>query len=615
VRRCAAREARTHRLDRLQARVGVVRLTLAALTVAVAWAGLWRQLLSAWWLALPIAAFGAAVLWHRRLRTARAQAERAADFYRRGIARLEDRWAGSGVQGGRFNDPQHLYAADLDLFGRGSLFELLCTARTRMGEQCLARWLLSGAPPPSIRERQAAIAELAPGVDLREQLAALGSSLEAAGADAGAAAAGRGETAGGGAASGEAVAGVAAGAVQPLVTWAESANALEQRWIRPVSLLLPLLAIAAVVYWVAEGNAAPLIGIVLVEAAVLYVLKARVEQVLYGVENAFDGLALFDELLGRIGRERFSSASLQALMQRLSSGTLPAAQAMGRLARIANYAGSRHNQIGQLLAAPLMYGVQVALAAERWRRLHGRAVRGWVEAVGEFEALQCLAGYAHEHPDDPFAQLVEGPAAFDAAGLGHPLLPLRQCVRNDVSVTADTRVLLVSGSNMSGKSTLLRTVGINTVLAMAGAPVRARRLCLTPLQPGASIRINDSLQQGSSRFYAEISRIRALFDAAQAGRPVLFLLDELLQGTNSSDRRVGAEGIVRALVELGAIGLVSTHDLALTELRGLPPGSLRNVHFEDELSDGRMSFDYRLRDGVVTRSNAVELMRAVGLKV
>jgi hypothetical protein len=609
VRRCAAREARTHRLDRLQARVGIVRLTLAALTLAVAWASLWRHALPARWLLLPIAAFGAAVLCHRRLRVARARAERAADFYRRGIARLEDRWAGSGLQGGRFNDPQHLYAADLDLFGRGGLFELLCTARTRMGEQCLARWLLSGAPPQSIRERQAAIAELAPGVDLREQLAALGSSLDAAGADAGAPA-DRSEAAGGGT-----VAGVAAGAVQPLVTWAESANVLEQRWIGPVSLLLSLLAIAAVVYWVAADNAAPLIGIVLVEAAVLYGLKARVEQVLYGVENAFDGLALFDALLGRIGQERFSSAALQTLMQRLSSGTLPAAQAMGRLARIANYAGSRHNQLGQLLAAPLMYGVQVALAAERWRRLHGRAVRGWVEAVGEFEALQCLAGYAHEHPQDPFAQLVEGPAVFDAVGLGHPLLPLRQCVRNDVSVTGDTRVLLVSGSNMSGKSTLLRTVGINTVLALAGAPVRARQLCLTPLQPGASIRINDSLQQGSSRFYAEIRRIRALFDAAQAGPPVLFLLDELLQGTNSSDRRVGAEGIVRALVELGAIGLVSTHDLALTELRGLPPGSLRNVHFEDELCGGRMSFDYRLRDGVVTRSNAVELMRAVGLKV
>jgi DNA mismatch repair ATPase MutS len=169
---------------------------------------------------------------------------------------------------------------------------------------------------------------------------------------------------------------------------------------------------------------------------------------------------------------------------------------------------------------------------------------------------------------------------------------------------------------MSGKSTLLRTVGINTVLAMAGAPVRARSLQLTELQIGASIRINDSLHDGSSRFYAEITRLRQLFDLAQdSSRSLLFLLDELLQGTNSWDRRSGAEGIVRAFVARGAIGLISTHDLALTEFAGLPAGALRNVHFQDELHDGRMTFDFKLRDGVVTKSNAMELMRSIGLEV
>jgi DNA mismatch repair ATPase MutS len=274
-----------------------------------------------------------------------------------------------------------------------------------------------------------------------------------------------------------------------------------------------------------------------------------------------------------------------------------------------------------------MYGAHVARAAERWRRLHGGAVRGWVDAVGELEALLCLATYSYEHPDDPFPELAGGAPDFEGTAVAHPLIPAGRRVCNDVAFGGGTRVLLISGSNMSGKSTLLRTVGINTVLAMAGAPVCARALRLTPLQLGASIRVNDSLQEGSSRFYAEISRIRQLFDAAGTGqgdgagpgdgpgRSLLFLLDELLQGTNSADRRVGAEGIVRAFVERGAIGLVSTHDLALTDLRGLPPGCLRNLHFEDEMTDGRMSFDYRLREGVVTRSNAVALMRAVGLEV
>ena len=168
---------------------------------------------------------------------------------------------------------------------------------------------------------------------------------------------------------------------------------------------------------------------------------------------------------------------------------------------------------------------------------------------------------------------------------------------------------------MSGKSTLLRAVGMNVVLAMAGAPVRARRLQLTPLQVGASIRVNDSLQEGSSRFYAEITRLRQIFDFAGRDPALLFLLDELLQGTNSNDRRVGAEGIVRALVNRGAIGLVSTHDLALTDIGGSVARQVRNVHFQDELADGRMTFDYKLREGVVTKSNGLELMRSIGLDV
>jgi len=242
-------------------------------------------------------------------------------------------------------------------------------------------------------------------------------------------------------------------------------------------------------------------------------------------------------------------------------------------------------------------------------------VRAWLDALGQMEALSSLATYGYEHPEDPFPQLVSGPAVFVAQEMGHPLLPAARCVRNSVALDDATRVLLVSGSNMSGKSTLLRTVGVNTVLAMAGAPVRARNLKLTPVQLGASIRVNDSLHEGSSRFYAEITRLRELHQLLGGATPLLFLLDELLQGTNSHDRLAGAEGILRAFVAGGAIGLVSTHDLALTHLAGVAEGTLRNVHFQDELLAGRMHFDFRLRDGVVSHSNGLELMRAVGLRV
>jgi DNA mismatch repair ATPase MutS len=262
-----------------------------------------------------------------------------------------------------------------------------------------------------------------------------------------------------------------------------------------------------------------------------------------------------------------------------------------------------------------MYSVQVALAAERWRRAHGHALRLWVNTLGEIEALLSLASYSFEHPSDPFPAFCEGAPSFDAEELGHPLIPAKACMRNNVRMTDETRVLLVSGSNMSGKSTLLRAVGMNVVLAMAGAPVRARSLRLAPLHVGASIRTNDSLREGSSRFYAEITRLRQILDLAGGCPPLLFLLDELLQGTNSKDRRIGAEGIVRALVQRGAIGLVSTHDLALTDIGEAIEGHLRNVHFQDDLENGRMSFDYKLRDGVVTKTNGLALMRSIGLDV
>jgi DNA mismatch repair ATPase MutS len=269
----------------------------------------------------------------------------------------------------------------------------------------------------------------------------------------------------------------------------------------------------------------------------------------------------------------------------------------------------------RLLNVPLLYGVQAAYAAEAWRSTHGAAVAAWLDALGEMEALLSIAGYSYEHPDDPFPELLDGAPCLNAVAIGHPLIPSSQCVRNDVSICGETQLLVVSGSNMSGKSTLMRAIGINTVLAMAGAPVRAVKMELSPLQVAASILVNDSLHEGSSRFYAEITRLHSICDLAERRPPVLFLLDELLQGTNSRDRLIGAEGVVRALLATGSIGMISTHDLALTHIGGQQDTRLRNVHFEDRIENGRMSFDFKLREGVVTRSNGIELMRLIGLDV
>jgi hypothetical protein len=586
--RLSAREAQVTRLSQVLDNFGTARLILGVAILVAAGFSFFRNAFASAWLLVGVIGFAGLVMAHQVARRSHSHASRAADFYRQGLARIEDQWPGRGRSGMQLDDPHHVYASDLDLFGRGSLFELLCTVRTRMGEERLATWLKSPAPLQVIRERQSAVAELRNRLDLREELALIGEQ-----ADVG---------------------------IHPaaLLEWAETPNTLLGRpllfWL---GLILPVIAVLTALYWAIAGIETPFFVTLVVEAAVLSVLRRCLDRVLNGSETAFADLRMFSDLLLRIEREQLSVPALQALLAKLSSQGRKASQAIGTLSTIVNFAGSRRNQAIVLLLVPLMYTVNVALAAERWRRDHGGAVRSWVEAVGELEALLSLAAYSYEHPEDPFPEFVDGPASFAATELGHPLIPRARCVRNDVTIASPTRILLVSGSNMSGKSTLLRTVGINTVLAMMGGPVRARALQLTELQIGASIRINDSLHEGSSRFYAEITRLRQLFDLAEApgGRHLLFLLDELLQGTNSQDRRSGAEGIVRALVARGAVGLISTHDLALTDISGLQPGILRNVHFQDELRDGQMLFDFKLREGVVTKSNAMELMRSIGLEV
>jgi hypothetical protein len=590
VQRRNARQSRVAHYERIHIRLGNLRLALVAGAVIMVWASLRAHSLSAWWLAAPVAALVGIAAYHSRILRARELAERAAAFYEKALARVEDRWAGSGETGERFDDPHHVYAGDLDLFGKGSLFQLLSTARTRMGEDTLARWLLSPAAVEQIRERQAAVDDLRAQLDLREDLAVLGEDV-----------------------------GVG---VHPeaLLKWAESPNQMKPLWLRWLALILAALAVSGAVVWALWGMATPLVLVVVIEAVITYRLKKPLEEVLHGTEHAFRDLDLLSGVLARVEAHAFQAPRLQALQRELLSSGVAGSLAIARLRTLVDLINSRHNLAVRVIDAPLMYSVQVAFAAERWRQAHGAALRLWVNAIGEMEALLALATYSFEHPADRFPEFVEGAASFDAEELGHPLVPAATCVRNNVSIRGETRVLLVSGSNMSGKSTLLRAVGLNVVLAMAGATVRARRLQLTPLQVGASIRVNDSLQEGSSRFYAEITRLRQVVDLAgvdlASGDPaLLFLLDELLQGTNSKDRRIGAEGIVRALVNRGAIGLVSTHDLALTDIGGAVAGHLRNVHFQDELANGRMTFDYKLRDGVVTKSNGLELMRSIGLDV
>ncbi len=401
-------------------------------------------------------------------------------------------------------------------------------------------------------------------------------------------------------------------------------------------------AVSGIALWIWSGTPpAWLLVAIPAEAAFALFFWKRVHEVAHGVERREQELVVLAALMARIERDPVSTPLLTRLRDELhATGRSPAVE-IRNLARIVDVLSSAHNQIFGPIAALLLLQMQLAFTVERWRARCGPAVPRWLAAVAEYEALSALATYHAEHPRDPFPEIVAaGPPIYEGEQLAHPLLPGHSAVPNDVRLGGSRpHVLVVSGSNMSGKSTLLRTVGVNAVLAQAGAPVRAASLKMSPLAIGSTLRLNDSLQEGRSRFYAEITRIAAIVALAkhiaksplqistspnlqlstspdlQIPRAVLFLCDELLSGTNSGDRLQGATGILRGLLSLGAIGLVTTHDLALTTVAEELQRLALNVHFEDRFEHDVLTFDYTLRPGVVRTGNAIPLMRSVGLDV
>jgi hypothetical protein len=559
------------------------RIVFAAIALSIVLAV--ERVFAPWWVALPIAIFIALMAIHQRINSARDHLDRSVKFYERCIERLEDRWAGNGETGERFADKSHLYSEDLDLFGRGSLFELLSTARTRAGEERLASWLLAPASIAEARARQAAIDELRARLDLREDLAVLGADVRSG--------------------------------IHPeeLSAWATAPPHHFSPLMPIAAALIGAFTLVAVILWIGFGFKLLALTALLCEMTFLFIYRTQVSRVISAVELPSRELTLLSETLARLEREEFRSPRLVNLRRALETAGLPPSKQIARLVRLTQVLDWMKNQFFGLLAFILLLPAQLAYAIERWRQRSGAKIPQWLEAVGEIEALNSLAGYAYEHPNDPFPELTEDEECLEGEALGHPLIPESHCVRNDVALGGRLRLLVVSGSNMSGKSTLLRTIGTNVVLALAGAPVRARRLRLSPVAIGASIHILDSLQTGASRFYAEITRLRQIVGLTDGELPLLFLLDEILSGTNSHDRRIGAEAVVTGLVERGAMGLVTTHDLALTKIVDNLRARAANIHFEDHLEDGKMRFDYKIHQGIVQRSNALELMRVVGLNV
>ncbi len=574
--------------------ISVDRIANARLVTVLGGIGLavaaWQGALPQALLLAPVAVFIALVIVHERAHRALAAASRAVRYHEAGLRRLDDDWAGHGDPGEGRAPADHPYAADLDLFGRGSLYELLCSARTEPGRHTLAAWLLAPAPLPAVRARQAAVRALRDRLDLRE-------ALWLASDD-------------------------AAERLSPaaLLAWGEAAPASAGGLHALLAWTLPgLSAAAALAWWLAPAGAPTAWARGAFGAGVLLTWLARraasafVQPTQLGAARTARQLGELSRVLERLERETFDDPLLAASRRALVTEAGSAARATRGLARLVGWSEAAKSQLFAPLAFLLHWDVHFGLALERWRRRHGADLRRWLDAVGELEALLSISGFAFEHPDDPFPELDDGAPVVEGEALGHPLLPASRAVRNPVSLGGAVRARVVSGSNMSGKSTYLRTVGTNVVLALAGAPVRARRLRVSALRIGATLRVQDSLQEGTSRFFAEITRLRQVVALAEQGPGCLFLLDEILHGTNSHDRRIGGRAVVAGLLDRDAIGLVTTHDLALAA--GTADPRVENVHFVDELRDGALRFDYTLHPGVVHTSNALALMQAVGLPV
>jgi hypothetical protein len=554
----------------------------------------------------------------KKIEKIRLKCNRGINYYERGLARLENKWAGSGITGEKYCDEGHPYAKDIDIFEKGGLFELLCNTRTRTGEEMLATWLLGPGTPNIIRARQEAVAELREKLDFREDIALLGEEITTAGSK------------------------EVKGLTLPLLSltstksfnprpaaeevyskagpsalerWGTAPPELTSRFLRITAFVLSLLPVTGVVLWINEVGLMGLIAFLFITGSFALSLRRRVLRVIAAANQIGQDLTLFSQILKRIEREEFASSRPARLKEALKVEGEPPSRRIARLHSLIVGLDARRSLMFMPFAGMFLWATQFAFAIEAWRLKSGALVKRWIEAVAEIEALSSIAGYAYEHANDPFPEIVENGPCFEAKSIGHPLIPEDRCIKNDLKLNNDIRLLVVSGSNTSGKSTLLRTVGANAVLALAGAPVRAQRLRISPMALGASIRIQDSLQNGSSLFYAEIKRIRQLMGISEGLPPLLFIIEEILHGTNSHDRLIGAEAILTKLVEKGAVGLVTTHDLSLTNVTNkLSPRAI-NVYFECHVNNGQMEFDYLLRQGIAGNSNAIELMRSLGIEV
>lgn len=543
---------------------------------------------------LVLVGFLALVVWHHRVKVRRRWAEALIRVNEDSISRVRRDWAELPPPPIPEADPSHAYALDIDVCGPASLFRLLTTVTLPPGHSTLREWLLTPAGPEEIRARQEAVAELAPLVELRQSLEAKGRMVESPSSE----------------------------ATERFLRWAEGDAWLPRHvWVLALAWGLPILTTVLII--LSLVGVLPGLWWLLPSAAGLGLggyLRKEIHAELDGASAGQERFGRYAALLTLLLETGVEAPLLRRLKSTVLSSPVGAEKELRRLDRRIGWADVRHNtMVHAPVQAFLMWDAHVLASLERWKKRSGLHVREWLEVLGKLEALSALAALKADNPDWTFPSLLEeAPPRIAAKDLGHPLLSPDQCVRNDLTLGPDGSFLFLTGSNMSGKSTLLRAVGMNAVLAQAGGPVCASAMALTPVRIYTSMRTADSLAEGVSQYMMELKRIQKVVQAARAsvGAPVLYLLDEPLQGTNEAERRVAVQIILGHLLDAGAVGAVATHDLQLDETDRLKQAA-QAVHLEgtvrEEDEGPLLSFDYKLKEGRATSTNALALLRAVGL--
>lgn len=553
----------------------------------------WRE--TPWWsgalaTGLGIFAFARLIKWHGRIQAQAQHLQHLAEVNKaehQGQAHDFSAFA----DGESFIDAQHPYSYDFDIFGPYSLFQMINRASTLIGQARLAEWLQKVASPSTISERQEAVRELAQHTDWQHELRAYGAALSEE-----------------------------SGQIDRLSRWLEEPYIVLGRPARKAALwIAPILFVIAMVLWI---TVLPwFLALLLLIPAGLWLRNSldEVQRMHNQTGKVTDTLRKYAQLIRHIEAAEFKSERLKVLQRAFMTGDEPASKAINRLAYRVSQLDVRYNAFVFLLEFSVVWDLQQAYRMDLWKARHRDQLPQWFEALAELEALVSFGNLYFNNPAWSFPSITEK-RELSAKNLGHPLIAAEKRVANDISMPTEGHMHLLTGSNMAGKSTWLRTVGINIVLALAGAPVCAKELRLPPLQVYTSMRTQDALHESTSSFYAELKRLKFIIEAVEDPSitndiPVFFLLDEILKGTNSRDRHTGAKALIRQLIASRGAGLIATHDLELGALEAEAEGRIENWAIEVDIKDGQLFFDYKLKQGVSQSFNATLLMQQMGIKI